>query len=214
MSVASCESLIEEEEGGELGGVDQEGGSPSTSASPSPTSTRLRKDSRNVYERKLAAASWNGASTNPSVYSRISVDRQRYSLPPPPPVATTPVSSNSNSAASSQQSNHGMYPSFGGISRSNSPLGRSYEGTYESAPSSVSPRLESSLGGREKSKSSSSRRKSRAPTTAEELMLEPGRDGERKKREERRWRIALELRDTERTYVKVLEEINQVSLLW
>lgn len=38
-----------------------------------------------------------------------------------------------------------------------------------------------------------------------------GSDLEKAKREERRWRIALELRDTERSYVKVLEEIDSVS---
>lgn len=33
---------------------------------------------------------------------------------------------------------------------------------------------------------------------------------EKSKREERRWRIALEMRETERTYVAVLEEIDKV----
>lgn len=37
------------------------------------------------------------------------------------------------------------------------------------------------------------------------------RESERAKREERRWRIALELRETERSYVAVLEEIDLVS---
>ena len=33
---------------------------------------------------------------------------------------------------------------------------------------------------------------------------------EKPKREERKWRIALEMRETERTYVAVLEEIDKV----
>lgn len=43
-------------------------------------------------------------------------------------------------------------------------------------------------------------------------MREDGKLAERKKRENRRWWIALELRETEKSYVKVLEEIDTVSL--
>lgn len=122
----------------------------------------------------------------------------RQNLPSPPPISSpmtrstsTPYSRTTNIYQSSLSAN----------SRSASPSGRSsplsFDRSFSESREQASERKQTRRLEKEQKKNTTNWKET---------------DIEKLRREERRWRIALELRDTERSYVQVLEEIDSVSL--
>lgn len=125
----------------------------------------------------------------------------RQNLPPPPPPISSPMT---RSTSTPYPRTTNIYQSSLSVnSRSASPSGRSSPLSFDRS----FPELEASEEKRERKESKRLEREQKKT-----LKGLNGLDNEKLRREERRWRIALELRDTERSYVQVLEEIDSVSL--
>lgn len=146
---------------------------------------------------------WTRRSTSsvPSLLSPRPVmkQQQRYSLPPPLPPGAYPYQSLALPVGNAPLTAMGRTSPLG---KSMFGLGIAEAGARDTDSTGESARMVEERKRREEKLADRQRRRTSAELGGEE----------RAKREARRWRIALELRDTERSYVDVLAEIDEVRL--